>query len=115
MNEETIFDKIIRKEIPANIVFEDGDVVAFHDINPEAPVHVLVVPKHKVASYDKLVDVPSDVVGRFFLGVAKVAKSLNLETDGYRVVLNCGKSGQQTVKYLHAHILGGRQMSWPPG
>jgi len=113
--EETVFDKIIKKEIPADVVYEDDSILAFRDINPQAPVHVLVIPKKKVASFNDLKDRSSEETGLFLQGVSKVAVQLGLAEDGYRIVMNCGSNGQQTVEYLHAHILGERQMSWPPG
>ncbi len=113
--EETIFDKIIAGEIPADIVYQDEKVLAFRDINPQAPVHVLVIPKKKVPDFISLQNNDPVESGEFFNKVAYVASQLNLDKEGYRIVLNCGKHGQQTVEYLHAHILGERQMSWPPG
>lgn len=113
--EETIFDKIIKGEIPADIIYEDDNVLAFNDINPQAPVHVLVIPKKKVTSFNDLKDLSPEETGVFLKGVSTVAVSLGLAQDGYRIVLNCGSNGQQTVEYLHAHILGERQMKWPPG
>lgn len=113
--EETIFDKILKKEIPADVVYEDDKILAFRDINPQAPVHVLVIPKKKVASFNDLKDRSADEAGTFLNGVSKVAVQLGLAEDGYRIVMNCGSNGQQTVEYLHAHILGERQMKWPPG
>ncbi len=112
---ETIFDKIIKGDIPADTVFENDNVLAFRDINPQAPVHVLVIPKKKVESFNQLKDVTPEETGLFLNGVSEVANSLDLAENGYRIVLNCGKHGQQTVEYLHAHILGERQMKWPPG
>lgn len=114
MSDETIFDKILAKKLPANIVYEDDDVLAFRDVNPQAPTHVLVIPKKKVRSFTDLQERPAEEVGAFFKGVSKVAKNLEL-SEGYRIILNCGKHGQQTVDYIHAHILGSRQLSWPPG
>lgn len=111
----TIFDKIKKKEIPAKIVYEDEDVLAFHDVNPQAPVHVLVIPQKKAKSFADFVNCSNGDIGAFMKGVAKVAQNLGLEANGYRVVFNCGKHGQQTVDYIHAHIFGGRQMQWPPG
>jgi histidine triad (HIT) family protein len=111
----TIFDKIIAKQIPAKIVYEDERVLAFHDINPQAPVHVLVIPKHKMVSFSDLESAPAEVVAALFAGAAKVAKILGLDANGYRAVVNCGRNGQQTVDYIHIHLLGGRQMTWPPG
>lgn len=113
--EETIFDKILKGEIPADVVYEDDNVLAFRDISPQAPVHVLVIPKKKVSSFNDLKDNSPEETGLFLNGVSHVAVSLGLAEDGYRIVLNCGSNGQQTVEYLHAHILGERQMKWPPG
>ena len=114
MTEDTIFDKIIRKEIPADVVYEDDVLLAFRDINPQAPVHVIVIPKKKITDFDRLHELPADFAGRYITGVSEVAKKLGL-ANGYRIVFNSGRDGQQTVPYIHAHILGGRQLSWPPG
>jgi histidine triad (HIT) family protein len=114
MADETIFDKILRGEIPADIVYEDEAVLAFRDINPQAPVHVVVIPKKKIRGFDGLSELGADFIGRYMLGIAAAAAKLDL-AQGYRVVFNNGKDGQQTVEYIHAHILGGRQMGWPPG
>lgn len=113
--EDTIFDKVIRKEIPAKIVFEDEDILAFHDINPQAPIHVLVIPKIKRLGFTALADCSPHEVGTFISKVSRVAKDLGLNQDGYRIVFNQGNHGQQSVNYIHAHILGGKQLSWPPG
>ena len=115
MDNPTVFDKILAKEAPADIVFEDEDVLAFRDINPQAPVHVLVIPKKRIANFEELSDWGSVQTGRFILGIIKVIQLLGLPSNGYRVVFNSGKHGQQAVAYVHAHILGGRQMAWPPG
>jgi histidine triad (HIT) family protein len=112
---DTIFDKIIRKEIPAKIVHEDEHVLAFHDIAPQAPVHVLVIPKHKWAYFADLEQADPVQVGLFMKGVSATAAKLGLVPNGYRIVFNNGRDGQQTVDYIHAHILGGRPMNWPPG
>ena len=112
---ETIFEKILAKEIPSESVYEDDDVYAFRDIEPQAPTHVLVIPKRKIERFQHLKRTDPAEAGIFFAKVALVAEKLGLEPDGYRVVINNGKYGQQTVEYLHAHILGGRQMTWPPG
>ena len=114
MDQETVFDKILKKEIPANVVYEDESVLAFHDIGPQAPVHVLVIPKKKVTGFDQLAAESPDFIGDYIKKVSMVAEKLEL-SDGYRIVFNNGKNGQQTVEYIHAHILGGRQMEWPPG
>jgi histidine triad (HIT) family protein len=115
MNADTVFDRILRRELPARIVHEDQTVLAFHDAHPQAPVHVLVIPKKKVADLDRLGELSSEEAGRFFQAVAGVARKLGLAERGYRVVINCGRDANQTVDYLHAHILGGRHMRWPPG
>ena len=113
--EVTIFDKILSGEIPSQKVYEDDYVLAFHDINPQAPVHVLVIPKIKVENFSDLKDRSFEETGVFFNRVAKVAYDLGLDDKGYRIVLNSGEFGQQTVEYLHAHILGERALNWPPG
>ncbi|NRA44020.1 MAG: histidine triad nucleotide-binding protein [Oligoflexales bacterium] len=115
MSEVSIFDKIIAKEIPADIVYEDDWVLAFNDINPQAPVHVLVIPKAKIPGFSSLADQEAVQVGEFIKRISQVANKLGLDPDGYRVVFNQGKHGQQSVNYIHAHILGGKQLSWPPG
>ena len=114
MSEKTIFKRIIDKEIPARIVHEDDLCLAFHDVNPQAPIHVLVIPKKEIASTDQLTDGDAALLGHIYGVIRKLAKDLGLE-KGYRVVTNCGNDGGQTVYHLHFHLLGGRQMSWPPG
>ena len=112
--QDTIFGKIIRKEIHADIVYEDDLALAFRDINPQAPVHILVIPKERIA---KLSDAESQnhaLMGHLLLTVKRVAQQVGL-TNGYRVVINNGVDGGQTVDHLHLHILGDRQMTWPPG
>jgi len=111
---DSIFGKIIRREIPAEIVYEDDLCLAFKDINAQAPVHLLVIPKQPIA---KLADTESKdhaLLGHLLLTVKRVAEKAGLE-NGYRVVINNGEDGGQTVYHLHLHILGGRQMTWPPG
>lgn len=115
MEEVTIFDKIVGGEIPAKVVHDDEHVLAFHDINPQAPIHVLVIPKKKTKSVAQFKDLTTEEVGHFMQGVSQVADKLGLADDGFRVVFNTGRDGQQTVDYVHAHILGGRRMQWPPG
>jgi histidine triad (HIT) family protein len=114
MSEDTIFGKIIRREIPADIVYEDDLALAFRDITPQAPVHVLVIPKKPIP---KLADAtPEDqaLLGHLMLTAKKVADQLGLD-NGYRVVINTGDDGGQTVYHLHLHLLGGRSLQWPPG
>jgi histidine triad (HIT) family protein len=111
---DTIFGKIIRREIPADVVYEDDLCLAFKDITPQAPVHVLVIPKKPIA---KLADAESQdhaLMGHLLLTVKRVAEQLGLE-KGYRVVINTGEDGGQTVYHMHLHLLGGRKMNWPPG
>lgn len=113
-NHDTLFTKIIRREIPAEIVYEDDLTLAFKDINPQAPVHILVIPKKPIP---KLADAESQdhaLMGHLLLTVKRVAEAAGLK-NGYRVVINTGADGGQTVDHLHLHILGGRQMAWPPG
>lgn len=111
---ETIFQKIIDGEIPADIVYEDEHCLAFRDIAPQAPTHVLVIPKKPVESVDDLADEDAALVGHLWLTIRNLAKELGLD-NGYRVVVNCGKEGGQAVDHLHYHLLGGRQLEWPPG
>lgn len=113
--EDTIFDKILRKEVPATFVFENDDVFAFKDINPTAPVHVLVVPKVRFRSLLEAGAQDPAMLGRYLQGVSATAHALGLDEGGYRVVFNNGPDAQQSVPYLHAHIIGGRRLSWPPG
>jgi histidine triad (HIT) family protein len=111
---ETIFSKIIRREIPADIVYEDNLCLAFKDIQPQAPVHVLLIPKQPIAKLSDAEATDHALMGHLLLTAKRVADQLGLE-QGYRVVINTGEAGGQTVYHLHLHILGGRQMTWPPG
>lgn len=111
---ETIFSKIIRKEIPANIVYEDDLCLAFKDITPQAPTHILVIPKKPLERIDSAEIEDQALLGHLLLTVKKVAQEANL-SNGYRVVINNGNDGGQTVDHLHLHILGDRSMQWPPG
>ncbi len=106
----TIFKKIIDKEIPANIVYEDNDFLAFHDINPAAKVHVLVIPKKEIRNLDAATEEDLELLGKLQLTVAKVARILGINEDGYRVVTNINKNGGQEVYHIHYHILGGEPM-----
>ena len=115
MTHDTILDRILSGDIPADTVYEDEHVLAFRDIQPQAPTHVLVIPKHRVERFAEIADEDDEWIGRFFSRVSKIASRLGLDEDGYRVVINNGKNGQQSVEYLHAHILGGRALNWPPG
>ena len=111
---ETIFSKIIRREIRADIVYEDDLVLAFKDIQPQAPVHILVIPKQPIPQLADADSQDRDLMGHLLLTVKNVAEQAGL-SNGYRVVINTGSDGGQTVPHLHLHILGGRQMKWPPG
>ncbi len=110
----TIFQKIIDREIPAEIVYEDDRCLAFRDVQPQAPTHVLLIPKKPIASIDQLADEDAELLGHLWLTIRRLAKELGL-ANGYRVVVNCGEDGGQTVDHLHFHLLGGRALSWPPG
>jgi histidine triad (HIT) family protein len=111
---KTIFKRIIDREIPADIVYEDDRCLAFRDVSPQAPVHVLLIPKKEIANIDALSADDAELLGHLTLVVRDLAKKLGLK-DGYRVVVNCGPNGGQSVDHLHFHILGGRHMQWPPG
>ena len=114
MSGKTIFKKIIDKELPADIVYEDDRCLAFRDVAPQAPVHVLVIPKQEIASLDGLDDGDAELVAHIWLVIRDLALNLNLG-GGYRVVVNCGRDGGQSVDHMHFHLLGGRQLTWPPG
>jgi histidine triad (HIT) family protein len=111
---DTIFGKIIRREIPADIVYEDNLALAFRDVNPQAPVHILVIPKEPIAKLSDAESQNHPLMGHLLLTVKRVAEQQGL-TNGYRVVINNGDDGGQTVHHLHLHILGGRPLAWPPG
>jgi len=111
----TIFEKIIRREIPANIVYEDDDVIAFHDVDPKAPVHVLIVPKRVIPRLAEASEEDGALLGRLLLASRKVAEKLDLLKSGYRVVINSGPDAGESVPHLHVHVLGKRALAWPPG
>lgn len=108
--DDTIFDRILRKEIPAHVVYENEHVLSIKDINPQAPVHVLVIPKKKLESVRDFAAADPVDLGNFLAGVSLTASALNLDKDGYRVVFNTGRHALQTVSYVHAHILGGKSL-----
>jgi histidine triad (HIT) family protein len=114
MAAETIFSKIIRREIPARIIYEDDHCIAFHDVNPQAPVHFLVIPKKAIVNVASAATEDQALLGHLLLACQKIAGQLGL-SDGYRVVANCGRDGGQSVDHLHFHVLGGRPLAWPPG
>lgn len=111
----TLFEKIIAGQIPADIVYEDDHCVAFRDINPQAPVHVLVVPRKPVVNVASADDDDTELLGRVLQAAKKVAQQEGIAESGYRLILNNGTHGGQTVFHLHCHVLGGRALSWPPG
>jgi len=111
---KTIFKRIIDREIPADIVYEDDRCLAFRDVSPKAPTHVLLIPKEEIANLDAAAESDTALLGHLMLVVKKLAEQLKLQ-GGYRVVINCGPDGGQSVDQLHIHVLGGRQMDWPPG
>jgi histidine triad (HIT) family protein len=111
---KTIFKRIIDREIPADIVYEDDCCLAFRDVSPKAPTHVLVIPKKEISNLEAMTDEDAALVGQLWIVIRNLARKLGLK-NGYRVVVNCGPDGGQTVDHLHFHILGGRQMEWPPG
>ncbi|MBC8353623.1 MAG: histidine triad nucleotide-binding protein [Planctomycetes bacterium] len=114
MSEKTIFKRIIDQEIPADILYEDDLCLAFRDISPQAPTHVLVIPKKEIVSVATIADEDQALIGHLYLVIRNIAKQLELD-NGYRVVVNCGTEGGQAVDHLHFHLLAGRQLTWPPG
>ena len=111
---KTIFKRIIDREIPAKIVYEDEHCLAFEDIHPVAPTHLVVIPKREIVSVDDISEADEQVVGHLFVAIRAIAAQLGLE-DGYRVVTNCGRDAGQEVLHLHFHLLAGRKLKWPPG
>ena len=111
----TIFSKIIQKEIPAKIVYEDADVLAFEDISPQAPVHILIIPKKEIPTLNHLQEEDAALMGKLFLAAQKIAKEQGFAEKGYRTVFNCNEDGGQTVDHIHLHLLAGRSLTWPPG
>jgi len=111
----SLFTKIINREIPADIVYEDEKIIAFNDINPQAPVHILIVPKKEIKTLNDIEIYDQEIIGKMFLTAKKLAVKLGIEKTGYRTVFNCNEHGGQTVFHIHLHLLGGRQLVWPPG
>ena len=111
----TLFEKIIAREIPAKIVFEDDDVIAFQDANPQAPVHVLIVPKRVIPRLADANESDQALLGKLILTATKVARDLGVGESGYRVVINSGPDAGESVPHLHVHLLGKRALAWPPG
>ncbi len=112
---DCIFCKIVQKEIPAKIAFEDADVLAFHDIRPMAPVHLQIIPKRHVARVSELNEETAPVAAQLVLTANRLASQMGVAEPGYRLVINCNAAAGQSVYHLHLHLLGGRALSWPPG
>lgn len=112
---DCLFCKLVNGDIPAKILYQDDDVIAFEDIAPQAPTHFLVIPKRHISTLNDLTAEDAALVGKLPITAAKIAKELGLAEDGYRVVMNCNEMGGQTVYHIHMHVLGGRAMTWPPG
>lgn len=113
--ENCIFCKIARGEIPCQKIYEDETVLVFKDINPEAPVHILLIPKKHINSINELQEEDTNIISHIFIIAKKVAGDMGIHESGYRIVTNCGNDGGQTVQHIHFHLLGGRSLSWPPG
>ena len=111
----TLFEKIAAREIPAKIIEEDEDLIVFHDIKPQAPVHVLVVPKKPIPRLAQATAEDEKLLGKLLLRAQEMAKSLGIAESGFRVVINSGRDGGESVPHLHVHLLGGRPLAWPPG
>lgn len=111
---ECVFCKIANNEIPSDKVYEDEEIVAFNDLEPQAPVHVLIIPKEHIQSADYITKENQNIIGKIFIVASEIAKKQGLN-NGYRIVNNCGEEGGQTVKHLHFHLMGGRKMEWPAG
>ncbi len=112
---DTLFSKIVKREIPADIVHEDEHVLGFRDIQPQAPVHVLFIPKQPIATLNDLRSDQAELIGRLVLAASEYAKAQGFADNGYRLVFNCNEDGGQSVFHIHLHLLAGRRMAWPPG
>lgn len=114
MSTETIFDMIIARKIPASIVYEDDLAIAFEDINPQAPTHLLIIPKRPIATCNDICLTDRELVGHLFWVAAEIARQQGFSEDGYRTVMNCNHNGGQTVYHIHVHVLAGKPLGWPP-
>ncbi|MBK1645259.1 histidine triad nucleotide-binding protein [Thiocapsa imhoffii] len=112
---DTIFGKIVDGEIPADIVYEDADLIAFRDLHPQAPTHILVIPRKPIPTLNDAATEDAELLGKLLLAVAKIAAQEGLAEQGYRTVINCNAGAGQTVYHLHLHLIGGRPLQWPPG
>jgi histidine triad (HIT) family protein len=110
----TIFSKIINREVPAEIVYEDNNLLAFHDISPQAPVHIIIIPKKEIDTLNNLCKEDEIIVGKMVILAKNLAKEFKINLSGYRTVFNCNEDGGQTVYHIHLHLLGGRKLEWPP-
>ena len=115
MSQDTIFAKIARREIPAQIVYQDDEVTAFRDVNPEAPTHILIVPNRIIPTLNDATADDQMLLGKLLLTAQKLAREMGIADSGYRVVMNCNADGGQSVYHIHLHLLGGRKLTWPPG
>tara|TARA_B100000212_G_scaffold322753_1_gene282284 strand:+ start:688 stop:1086 length:399 start_codon:yes stop_codon:yes gene_type:complete len=114
-NNDCLFCRIVEKKVPADIVYDSDDVIAFKDIEPKAPIHCLIIPKKHISTINDIDGSNSNIIGLMYEAVAQLARSFNVDKEGYRVVMNCNSDGGQTVYHIHLHFLAGRQLSWPPG
>ena len=112
---DCLFCKIIAQKIPANIIFQDDQVIAFDDINPQAKIHKIIIPRRHIATLNDLQNSDCDLIGHMVESAAKIANEFGIAQNGYRLVMNCNPEGGQTVFHIHLHLVGGRQMNWPPG
>lgn len=112
---DCLFCNIIQKKIPADIVFENETILAFKDIQPQAPIHILIIPKVHISSLNELEEIHKNLMGELIFTASMIAKEFNIDEDGYRTNFNCKENGGQTVYHIHLHLLGGRKFSWPPG
>ena len=110
-----LFCKIINKEIPATIVYEDDSIIAFEDLNPQAPIHVLVIPRKHISTSLDITNEDNELIGKMYQAASSIAKERNVADSGFRLVMNCNKDAGQTVFHIHLHLLAGRPMNWPPG
>jgi histidine triad (HIT) family protein len=111
----TLFEKIVAREIPARIIAEDDDLIVLSDVNPQAPIHVLLVPKKPIPRLAEATEEDAVVLGKLLLKAQEIAKTLGISQTGFRIVINSGRDGGETVPHLHVHLLGGRPLAWPPG
>ena len=111
----TMFEKIVAREVPARIVYEDANLIAFHDIDPKAPVHVLIVPKRVIPRVGEAAEADAELLGKLLMAAPRVAELLGVQDSGYRLVINHGPDAGESVPHLHVHLLGGRNLAWPPG